>query len=146
MEGGEEEQTCPRAAATLQDRAVALLAHGQDKPCVISPTRVPPVSSLCRQKLQALSRAGSLRDRAVGGKQQPPRRAEEKRDVHPPNPGVLLSGGGFRTGPCHQPAPLLGRVSEASYATEEITAEAEAKEAEKQSVLFWVFLISNPAV
>lgn len=35
MEGGKEEETCPRAAATLQ---VALIAHGQDKSCVISPT------------------------------------------------------------------------------------------------------------
>lgn len=41
----------------------------------------------------------------------------------------------------HHPAPFLGRVAQAGYATEEITAETEANQVERQSAI----LISNPA-
>lgn len=79
VEGGKEEQTCPRAAATPQDPVVTVLAHNLGNPVKSHTLHILLASSWCRQVLHALSRAGSLRTGPwLGHSRQPRWLAEEK--------------------------------------------------------------------
>lgn len=114
--GGKMEQMCPRAAAALQDRAVPLLDHSQDKPCAISPTvcwwvtcQSPPGAGRSCRLSAGLCPSGT-------GQQ------------HPPTP----------TAPCITHS-LSGEGLVASYATKNIRAEDGADQVERQTII----LISN---
>lgn len=142
VEGGKEEQTCPRAVATPQDPAVMLLARNLDKPCEISHPPHPAGLLLVPADPAGSQQSWGPQNRAVAGSQQAAMLASRGKVRHASSRLRCAVRRRLLHRAKHHPAPCLGTVSQASYATEEITAEAETNQLKRQSVV----LISNPAV